>query len=403
MAAQSALRSVLGSDDHADLGPQMKSQGFGSIINIATMYSAVAPRPQLYEDTTLLNPPGYSASKAALAAFTRYTASFWGRDGVRANCISPGPFSNTEDLDGANSVAEDSPFVQRLKGYTVMNRIGRPIELCGALLFLASDASSLCDGPEHLYRWRLDNRSSAHLTPASNFDGIRKWISGFKTKWSSSPARPGESAGRLPRHSLPKGRIRRPDRARPGQLEQNARRTCAAEQSRPSVVAMPAISWIGHLPDEGIHPTVQVRHHRPPCCEYRHRERRQPRLGPTGRRVATACLRSTSSDQLAYPDRAAVSACESRRRLYSLHSVNRRESRPTPAPLPYSAAKAALLSYSKNLSRELAPQRVRVNSIAPGNIFFEGGLVARTQPQSAGAGAADARHRRTAAALRRPS
>ncbi len=45
----------------------------------------------------------------------------------------------------------------------------------------------------------------------------------------------------------------------------------------------------------------------------------------------------------------------------------------TPAPLPYSAAKAALLNYSKNLSRELAPQRVRVNSIAPGNIFFEGG------------------------------
>lgn len=45
----------------------------------------------------------------------------------------------------------------------------------------------------------------------------------------------------------------------------------------------------------------------------------------------------------------------------------------TPAPLPYSAAKAALLNYSKNLSRELAPQGVRVNSIAPGNIFFEGG------------------------------
>lgn len=45
----------------------------------------------------------------------------------------------------------------------------------------------------------------------------------------------------------------------------------------------------------------------------------------------------------------------------------------TPAPLPYSAAKAALLNYSKNLSRELALQGVRVNSIAPGNILFEGG------------------------------
>jgi gluconate 5-dehydrogenase len=128
------------------LGHKMKEQRRGSIINIATMYATVAPRPQLYEGTSSLNPPGYSASKAALTAFTRYTASFWGRDGVRANCISPGPFSNTEDAEGQNSVSEDSPFVRRLKGYTVLNRIGRPIELCGALLFLASDASSYVTG-----------------------------------------------------------------------------------------------------------------------------------------------------------------------------------------------------------------------------------------------------------------
>ena len=130
------------------LGAKMKQQGRGSIINIATMYASVAPRPQLYEGTASLNPPGYSAAKAALVAFTRYTASFWGREGVRANCISPGPFSNTEDVAGANSVAEDSPFVHRLKGYTVLNRIGRPAELCGALLFLASDASSYVTGQD---------------------------------------------------------------------------------------------------------------------------------------------------------------------------------------------------------------------------------------------------------------
>ncbi len=128
------------------LGVRMKQQRRGSIINIATMYASVAPRPQLYEGTTSLNPPGYSAAKAALVAFTRYTASFWGREGVRANCISPGPFSNTEDVAGQNSVAEGSPFVQRLKGYTVLNRIGRPAELCGALIFLASDASSYVTG-----------------------------------------------------------------------------------------------------------------------------------------------------------------------------------------------------------------------------------------------------------------
>ena len=45
----------------------------------------------------------------------------------------------------------------------------------------------------------------------------------------------------------------------------------------------------------------------------------------------------------------------------------------TPAPLPYSAAKAALNNYAKNLARQLGPQRIRVNSVAPGNIFFPGG------------------------------
>jgi 3-oxoacyl-[acyl-carrier protein] reductase len=45
----------------------------------------------------------------------------------------------------------------------------------------------------------------------------------------------------------------------------------------------------------------------------------------------------------------------------------------TPAPLPYSAAKAALENYSKNLARQLGAQKVRVNTLAPGNILFEGG------------------------------
>lgn len=45
----------------------------------------------------------------------------------------------------------------------------------------------------------------------------------------------------------------------------------------------------------------------------------------------------------------------------------------TPAPLPYSAAKAALVNYSKNLSRTLAPDGIRVNCLAPGNVLFDGG------------------------------
>jgi gluconate 5-dehydrogenase len=128
------------------LGARMKQQRSGSIVNISTMYAIVAPRPQLYAETEFINPPGYSASKAALLSFTRYVASFWGSEGIRANAILPGPFSNTEDKGGANAVDQDSPFLQRLKGYTCLGRIGKPQELIGALLFLASDASSYITG-----------------------------------------------------------------------------------------------------------------------------------------------------------------------------------------------------------------------------------------------------------------
>ena len=93
------------------IGTGMKARQRGSIVNISTMYATVAPSPQLYAGTDFINPPGYSASKAALLAFTRYTASFWGPYGVRANAILPGPFSNTEETTG-NSVAEGDPFLE---------------------------------------------------------------------------------------------------------------------------------------------------------------------------------------------------------------------------------------------------------------------------------------------------
>jgi gluconate 5-dehydrogenase len=128
------------------IGSKMKQQQSGSIINISTMYALVAPRPQLYAGTDFINPPGYSASKAALLSFTRYVASFWGSHGIRANAILPGPFSNTEDAGGSNAVLQDSPFLERLKGYTCLGRVGQPHELSGALLFLASDASSFMTG-----------------------------------------------------------------------------------------------------------------------------------------------------------------------------------------------------------------------------------------------------------------
>lgn len=127
------------------VGPRMKEQGRGSIVNIATMYATVAPSPRLYDGTSFGNPPGYSAAKAGMLAFTRYVASYWGPFGIRANAILPGPFSNTED-SGPNAVAAEDPFVERLESRTCLGRLGKPDELSGPLLFLASDASSYVTG-----------------------------------------------------------------------------------------------------------------------------------------------------------------------------------------------------------------------------------------------------------------
>jgi len=123
----------------------MKARGRGNIINISTMYAVVAPHPGLYEGTSFLNPPGYSAAKAAMLALTRYVASFWGPFGIRSNAILPGAFSNTSG-EGTNPVPANDPFLQRLRMRTCLGRTGAPEELAGALLFLASDASSYVTG-----------------------------------------------------------------------------------------------------------------------------------------------------------------------------------------------------------------------------------------------------------------
>lgn len=127
------------------VGAGMKERGHGSIINVSTMYALVSPNPELYEGTTIFNPPSYGVVKAGLAAFTRYTAAFWGPNGVRCNAIAPGPIPNVGGASD-NSVGAGDPIVERLKQRTLLKRVGRPDDLRGLLIYLASDASSFMTG-----------------------------------------------------------------------------------------------------------------------------------------------------------------------------------------------------------------------------------------------------------------
>lgn len=126
------------------IGLSMKPTG-GSIINVSSMYGLVSPDPTLYEGTTFFNPATYGVMKSGVLALTRYLAAFFAKENIRCNAVSPGPFSNTQ-TKSANSVAEDDPFLRKVSNKTVLKRVGKPEELDGVFLLLASDASSYITG-----------------------------------------------------------------------------------------------------------------------------------------------------------------------------------------------------------------------------------------------------------------
>ena len=117
-----------------------KTNGGSSIINIASMYGIVSPDQRIYDSPQGVNPPFYGAAKAALIQWTRYAACEFGKENIRVNAISPGPFPS-------KSVQDANPeFINRLKQKVPMGRIGLSDEIQGAILFLASSASSYVNG-----------------------------------------------------------------------------------------------------------------------------------------------------------------------------------------------------------------------------------------------------------------
>lgn len=120
--------------------PYMKAKGNGNIINIASMYGIVSPNPDAYRGEAKFNNPAcYGAGKAAILQLTRYIAGYYGAKGIRCNSIVPGPFPS-------ESVQETQWFADHLAEKTMLKRIGKPEDLAGAILFLASDASSYMTG-----------------------------------------------------------------------------------------------------------------------------------------------------------------------------------------------------------------------------------------------------------------
>jgi hypothetical protein len=116
------------------VAPGMIERGSGSIVNITSVHGLVASSPN--------RQAGYVASKSGLVGLTRELACQWANDGLRVNAIAPGYFAT--DLTG-EMIASDSgsDWIER---NTPMRRVGAEHELDGALLFLASDASTYVTG-----------------------------------------------------------------------------------------------------------------------------------------------------------------------------------------------------------------------------------------------------------------
>jgi NAD(P)-dependent dehydrogenase (short-subunit alcohol dehydrogenase family) len=115
--------------------------GGGSIVMIGSMYGVVGSYPDAYEAVAPASPVAYHALKGGIVHMTRHLAAYWANDGVRVNCLSPGPFPHDRiPVEMVRRLTEKSP----------MKRMGRPEELKGAIVLLASDASSYMTGQNML-------------------------------------------------------------------------------------------------------------------------------------------------------------------------------------------------------------------------------------------------------------
>jgi|SRR3989339_448832 len=123
-------------------GSLMAERGHGVIINVASDLAVQAPDQRIYsptgriEDVKNFKPIGYSIVKSAMLGLNRYLATYWAHRGVRVNCLLPGGVYNNQPAH----------LLDQLKDRIPLRRMANLSEYQGAIVFLASDASSYMTG-----------------------------------------------------------------------------------------------------------------------------------------------------------------------------------------------------------------------------------------------------------------
>jgi len=133
------------------VGKIMERAGAGSMIFLSSIYGIVGNDQHIYEGSNLrelylddtsetkqiYSHPVYAAAKGAVISLTRFLAAYWGDNNIRVNCISPG---------GLAHPGENEEFLKRYSARVPLGRKAGLDDVSGAVVYLASDASSYVTG-----------------------------------------------------------------------------------------------------------------------------------------------------------------------------------------------------------------------------------------------------------------
>ena len=113
-----------------------KNQGYGNIVNIASIYGIISPRFEIYDNTDMTMPIEYNVIKHSIISMTKYIAKYYKGYSIRSNCISPGGILNNQPKE----------FVEKYNQYALNKGMLDKNDINGSLLFLLSDLSKYVNG-----------------------------------------------------------------------------------------------------------------------------------------------------------------------------------------------------------------------------------------------------------------